>query len=30
MKIAVALEKNPWVKVDRNKKLIDEDSGDRL
>ena len=30
MKIAVALEKNPWVKVDRNKKLIDEDSGDIL
>lgn len=30
MKIAVALEKNPWVKVDRNKKLIDEDTSDRL
>lgn len=24
MKIAVALEKNPWVKVDKNKKLIDD------
>ena len=28
MKIAVALERKPWVKVDRNKKLIDEDSSD--
>ena len=30
MKIAVALEKKPWVKVDRNKKLIDEETSDRL
>lgn len=30
MKIAVALEKNPWVKVDRNKKLIDDETSDRL
>ena len=28
MKIAVALERKPWVKVDRNKKLIDEESSD--
>jgi len=28
IKIAVALERKPWVKVERNKKLIDEDNGD--
>ncbi len=25
MKIAVALEKNPWIKIDHNKKLIDDE-----